>query len=330
MNRYDGTVINAIGEAMPAAQVFVCNQPASTGSIPPSPLATLYTDSTGNTVLPNPVIVDGNGNFFFYAPVGVYTIVYFDPYNRFPVQVFPDQQIVTPGGGSVNSVGLTVPQGFSASGSPVTSSGNLGLGFSADWPVNSFLAGPATGSPGLPTRRQITLADLVAAGAGTVSSVSASVTPGALFNALFTGGPITSSGVLNLAFDFNPQAANTILAGPASGGLGAVTARAQVPADLPPGVVVPFSATPVFNGGTNIAFIMTLTGNVTSSTFGGGAVGQIYTFEIKQDSAGNRTFAWPANVKGNGAIDPTPNITNVQSFMWDGTNLVPVGPMQSF
>lgn len=67
MNRYDGIIINAIGEAVPGCNVYVCNQPLTTpfGTIPPAPLATLYTDATGDTVLPNPVQADGNGNFFF-------------------------------------------------------------------------------------------------------------------------------------------------------------------------------------------------------------------------------------------------------------------------
>ena len=330
MNRYDTIIINAIGEAVPGCNVYVCNQPANTSSIPPSPLATIYTDSTGNTVLPNPVQADGNGNVWFYAPVGVYTLVYSDPYNRIAPnpQVFPDQQIVTPGGGSTNSVGLSAPDGFAVSNTPITISGVLALIYSSDWANSEVIIGPTSGGPSTPTRRQITAAD-IAGGIGTVISVNASATPGALFSALFTGGPITGSGVLALAFDFQPQLPNLVLAGPASGGLGAVTARYLQPADLPIAATPSFSTTPTFNGAINNAFVMTLSGNVSSSTFSNGVVGQLYTFCIKQDVTGGRVFTWPANVKGAGTIYPTPGISNVQQFVYDGANLLAVTPMQS-
>jgi hypothetical protein len=331
MNRFDGMIINAVGEAVPGCNVYVCNQPLSTplGTIPPAPLATLYTDATGLTILPNPIQADGNGNFHFYAPVGVYTLVYSDPYNRIAPnpQYFPDQQIVTPGGGSTNSVGLSAPDGFAVSGSPVTVSGVLALAYSTDWANSEVIIGPVSGGPSAPSRRALIPADIP--GVGTVTSVNASVTPGALFTAIFTGGPISSSGVLALAFDFAPQLPNLILAGPASGGLGAVTARLMQPADLPAAGNVGFSATPVFNGANNLNFITTLTGNVTSSTFSNGVVGQIYTFMIKQDAVGGRVFTWPANVKGAGTIDPTPNAVNIQQFQYDGSFLYPVGNMMT-
>lgn len=333
MFRLDGIAINAVGEAIPACQVFVCTQPNSidpnSPSIPPSPLAAIFADAAGTIPLANPVVVDGNGNYFFYAATGTYTLVYFDPYSRIPTLVFPDQQVVTQGGGSVNSVGQTVPDGLAVSGSPVTSSGTLAIVYTSDWGPGVLLIGPPSGVPGLPSRRRLTAAD-IAGLAGGVSSVNASVTPGALFTALFAGGPITSSGVLALSFDFNPQQANTFLCGPASGGLGAVTARKQVPLDLPAGAVVPFSSNPIFNGAASLGFITTLTGNVATPTFVGGAIGHVYTFAIKQDGAGAHTFAWPANVIGGGTVDPSPNSTNVQSFFFDGTNLLPTGNMISF
>jgi hypothetical protein len=326
VNRLDFSVQNAIGEALPACQVYVCTQPANTASIPPSPLATLWKDTAGTIPLDNPVIVDGNGNGYFYAPTGIYTLVYFDPYNRIPTLVFPDQQVVTQGGGSVTSVGATIPDGFAISGSPVTSSGVLGISYSTDWLANTVVAGPTSGGPGAPTRRKLVAAD-IAGLVGSVTSVNASVTPGALFTALFAGGPITSSGTLALSFDFNPQTANKFIAGPASGGLGAMTARLMVPPDLPAPAVVAFSATPTFDGSSSLSFITTLTGDVTGPVFSGGVSGQIYTFMIKQDAIGSHSFAWPANVQGGGVIDPTPNAVNIQSFMSDGVNLYPTGNM---
>src|SRR5579859_7294682 len=228
MNRFDGVVQNAVGEAIAGAFVYVCTQPANTSVNPPTPLATLFSDTAGLIPLANPVIVDGNGNFFFYAATGTYTLVYFDQFGRIPTLVFPDQAVVTQGGGSVTSVGLTIPDGFAVSGSPVSSSGVLGLSYSTDWLANTAILGPTSGGPGAPTRRKLVAAD-IAGLVGSVTSINASVTPGALFTALFTGGPITSTGTLALSFDFLNQTANKFLAAPSSGGLGPITARLLVP-----------------------------------------------------------------------------------------------------
>lgn len=71
-------------------------------------------------------------------------------------------------------------------------------------------------------------AALDAKGAGTVTSVGLSV-PGVLFSV--AGSPVTASGTV--ALSLLTQAANTILAGPTSGGAATPTMRALVAADLP-------------------------------------------------------------------------------------------------
>lgn len=93
---------------------------------------------------------------------------------------------------------------------------------------------------------------------------------------------------------------------------------------------VSFSATPIFACASQAlqeTLKITLTSNVTSSTLTGAATGEILTFIIIQDGIGSRTFAWPTNVKNAQSIDPTPNAINVQSFIFDGTNAYPIGPM---
>jgi hypothetical protein len=65
-------------------------------------------------------------------------------------------------------------------------------------------------------------------GVGTVTSVGLS-TPGVLYSV--SGSPVTTSGTLTL--NLIPQAANTVLAGPASGGSGNPSFRALVAADIP-------------------------------------------------------------------------------------------------
>lgn len=90
---------------------------------------------------------------------------------------------------------------------------------------------------------------------------------------------------------------------------------------------VPFSATPAFNALNTSGFLMTLTGNVTSSTLTNLGVGQFVAFEFVQDATGGRTVVFPANVINPQAPDPTPNAKTFQ-LMWspDGINLYPLGP----
>lgn len=62
-------------------------------------------------------------------------------------------------GGSVTSVGLAVPTGFTVSGSPVTSSGTLTIGLSNET-ANFVWAGPVSGPAAVPAFRALVAADL--------------------------------------------------------------------------------------------------------------------------------------------------------------------------
>jgi hypothetical protein len=86
---------------------------------------------------------------------------------------------ITPSGGggtgTVTSVGLSMPSGFTVTGSPVTTSGTLTAAWSSQ-AQNSVLAGPATGGAGTPLWRALVRADLptnvvTTLGTGTVNSV---------------------------------------------------------------------------------------------------------------------------------------------------------------
>jgi hypothetical protein len=63
------------------------------------------------------------------------------------------------GSGTVTSVGMTVPSIFNVSGSPVTTSGTLGLTL-ATQTSNTFLSGPSGGAASAPTFRAIVPADV--------------------------------------------------------------------------------------------------------------------------------------------------------------------------
>lgn len=92
-----------------------------------------------------------------------------------------------------------------------------------------------------------------------------------------------------------------------------------IPASLIAGntlVTVAFSAVPSFNGANANGFDITLTGNVTASTFiNGTSGGTLVAFRITQDATGGRTFVWPTNVRNAGAVNPGQNKRSVQLFM---------------
>ena len=91
---------------------------------------------------------------------------------------------------------------------------------------------------------------------------------------------------------------------------------------------VTFSATPVFDFSKGNTQMMTLTGNVTSSTLVNATAGQRELFILCQDATGGRTFAWPSSVKGGGAIGATASKCSVQEFVWDGASARAVGTVQ--
>lgn len=126
------------------------------------------------------------------------------------------------GSGTVTSVGLTVPNVLSVSGSPVTTSGSLAVSL-ATQSANVVFAGPTTGSAAAPTFRSLVAADLPSS--GSVTSVGMTV-PSVLS---VSGSPVTSSGTL--AVSLATQSANTVFSGPSSGSATAPTFRSLLPAD---------------------------------------------------------------------------------------------------
>lgn len=77
----------------------------------------------------------------------------------------------------------------------------------------------------------------------------------------------------------------------------------------------------------NQLFTLTLTGNVTSlpMTAAGIISPGIVTFEILQDGAGSHTFSWPSNVLYAANVCSVANCLTQQSFIWNGTNAIPLG-----
>ena len=173
----------------------------------------------------------------------------------------------TGGTGTVTSVGLSLPGIiFGVTGSPVTTSGTLTASLNTQT-ANTIFAGPTSGVPSTPTFRSLTPPDLPplldgelyignggtptvasltagsgititpgagsitiasTAGSGTVTSVALSL-PASVFSV--SGSPVTTSGTLTGTL--NTQSANTVFAGPTSGGAATPTFRALTSADIP-------------------------------------------------------------------------------------------------
>lgn len=306
--RYDGTVQDPTGLAIPGANIAVLSQPASFATQPGSPLQAIYaangsnsatvtgitwaggqltialsstppadivtgsyiglsgvTPSAFNTtlsspylvvsvngnnvvvvsvsnpgvyvsggtvatsVLPNPLSTDNNGNYFFYAAAGIYSVQIYSP--TIAERDLKDQGVGTVAGGSVLSVALTGTAEMTISGSPVTVSGTLGIAWQ-NQNANRVMAGPTSGGAATPGFRALVTADLPA-GVGTVTSVAHTLTVPTIFSSSVVGSPITGSGTLADTITLATQNANLVFAGPSSGGASAPTFRALVANDIP-------------------------------------------------------------------------------------------------
>lgn len=91
--RYDGTVLDNVPRPVPGATIYVLSQPTTSLEPPYSPLATIYSDNAGSDSLSNPFYADGNGNYYFYAAAGTYTVVITGGTLASPI-ILPDQQLI--------------------------------------------------------------------------------------------------------------------------------------------------------------------------------------------------------------------------------------------
>lgn len=182
------------------------------------------------SVLPNPTFSDGNGNFFFYALPGEYSLqMYSDTVEERDVT---DQLVLLQGAGagSVTSVGLSLPSPLSVTVSPITTAGTL----TAVWATQSagaVFAGPTAGSPSTPGFRALVAGDIPSL--PYASSVGLAVTVPAFLTVAVTGSPVTSAGTLSAAIGLVTQAANTAFLGPTAGAASQPTFRSLIIADLP-------------------------------------------------------------------------------------------------
>lgn len=157
--RDDRVVRDTLGRAVPNASVYWCSQPTtSTSTVPPAPLASIASNSTGTSTT-NPQVTDGFGHAAAYLTAGFYTVVVV--WNGIVQQVYPDQAIgVQASNGTVSSVAFSAPSDiFAVSGSPVTTTGTLSVTEQTQ-SANKLWAGPTSGAAATPTFRSLVKADM--------------------------------------------------------------------------------------------------------------------------------------------------------------------------
>lgn len=85
-----------------------------------------------------------------------------------------------------------------------------------------------------------------------------------------------------------------------------------------------FAASLSIDASLCLLYELTLSDNVTSSSIINPTTNQQLRITLKQDATGNRTFAWPSNVRFNGNAAPTlstaANARDTFMFEYDGTN----------
>jgi hypothetical protein len=81
-------------------------------------------------------------------------------------------------------------------------------------------------------------------------------------------------------------------------------------------LVLPFSATPIFDLARASCFVMTLTANVTNSTLINGRPGQPFRIVLKQDPAVARTYVPPTNLKGSMVISAGLSTVSAQDYVF--------------
>lgn len=117
--RYDNIALGARGP-IAGATIAVCTQPASTGTTPCSPLATLATSTNTTSGGANPLTADALGNFHFYAAPGTYTIQIYGPQVASPY-VMTDVNVVATLTITASYSGVSVPSANTTSAQTMVS-----------------------------------------------------------------------------------------------------------------------------------------------------------------------------------------------------------------
>jgi hypothetical protein len=188
---------------------------------------------TGIKTFSGPCVFSGTGT---NSATGV-TQASSDDSTRLATTAYVKSVVSAAGGGTVNSVGLSLPNLFTVTGSPVTGSGTLTATL-ATQVANRVFAGPGTGADAAPTFRALVADDIPALSTDKLTSGTLPIARG--------GTGITSLGTGIATFLGTPSSANLAAAVTDETGTGALV----------------FSASPTLTGTVN-AENLTLSGNLT-------------------------------------------------------------------
>ena len=188
--RTDGWVKTVQGYAVPGAQVWVCLQPANVASLPPSPLANIFSDVNGLVPITQPIITDGFGHYDFYALAGVYTLII--SIGGVISQVYPDQSVGGASGTGTGGTALTLQ----VNGTPNVNQFLLNLAGANSVSVTDSgngtvsITGAVFQTSGVPN----TLQSVFNLKAGTNLSLSADALGGVTINATSQGTSLSTAG----------------------------------------------------------------------------------------------------------------------------------------
>ena len=215
-------------------------------------------------------------------------------------------------GASVSSVGLSLPNIFSVSGSPVTTSGTLTATL-ANQNANLIFAGPVSGGASAPTFRS-----LVAADHGTGTATANTVLLGNL-----TWGTVPNAGLTNSSLTIGTT---NIALGGTSTSLAGITNLTAASIGTTVNAIGTVGSTATVNWTTSSLATCTLTASTaTTFTFTAPTVSGVYlTLEVTAPASGSASNpTWPATVVfplGTMVLPYTAGgIVTKYIFYWDGT-----------
>src|SRR5215472_17176650 len=295
--RYDGRVQSTVGQAIAGASIAVLTQPANTTTQPGTPLATIFNAATSNANTISAAswsVLTGQITFTFgSAPsADVVAGAYIGVTGVTPTGYNGIWQVVSVAGSTVvvttpfTLAAITNPGTYVSGG--VTASSALPNPFFSDT-LGNFFFYAASGVytvqiyDSLSRITPLVLGDQnVVAGGGSGSVSSVALTMPSEFTV--TGSPVTGSGTL--AVTKATESANTVFAGPTSGGAVAPTFRTLVAADMPAGTV------------TSVAATLAVPGALLSSSVGGSPITTSGTLALTitlPNQNANLVFAGPAS-----------------------------------